>query len=343
MRPNMTTGVLLINLGTPTQPDVPSVRRYLHEFLSDPRVIDIPWLLRALLVDGFILPFRPKQSANAYRAIWTPQGSPLRIISEQCQQQVQQQLGTDFHVTLGMRYGTPSIKTAIQQLNHHHCEHIIILPLFPHYSSAATGSAIEKALSLIQTQQNIPSLSIIHNFYQHPQFINTYAQLIQRHTQNMQPDFYLFSYHGIPERQIIKSETNEKITCDRLKPCPAINTNNHFCYRAQCYASTTLIAKTLNLPEECYQTSFQSRLGRTPWIKPYTDETLPQLYQRGIRHLAIVCPSFVSDCLETLEEIGIRAKQQWQQLGGTQLTLIPSLNAEPAWITTLCNIIKERS
>lgn len=337
----MTTGVLLINLGTPDNPTVSSVRRYLAEFLTDPRVVDLPSVVRYLLVYGIILPFRCKKTAKAYQAIWTEQGSPLRIISQSCQRLVQQQLGSNFCVTLGMRYGNPSIASAIDHLQQKHCEKIIVLPLFPQYSSAATGSAIAKALSILQQQQNIPSVDIIHDFYNHPQYIQTYVHHIQHMSEQRNHEFYLFSYHGLPERQILKSEMTENLHCDRSQACPAITQDNRFCYRAQCYATTQLIADGLHLEKNQYQTSFQSRLGRTPWIKPYTDEILAKLYQQGIRNIAVICPSFVSDCLETLEEISLRARIQWKNLGGNQLTLIPCLNTQPSWIEALANIIRE--
>lgn len=335
----MKKGVLLINLGTPNKPTTGAVRHYLREFLMDTRVIDLPAWLRGILVYGFILPFRPKQSAHAYQAIWTKQGSPLRTISEQCQQQLQQHLGNEYYVELGMRYGNPSIESALKKLQQNPIEQILVLPLFPQYSSAATGSAIEKTLSLLKKQANIPSIKIIHQFYQHPEFIKAYSQHIQSFHGNT--GFVLFSYHGLPERQIIKNNDCIKNTCDLKQHCPPINHNNHGCYRAQCYETSRLLANALQLKTNQYQTSFQSRLGRLPWIKPYTDEILSQLYHQGIRNLTVISPSFVCDCLETLEEIGIRAKQQWLNLGGKEFTLIPSLNTQSAWIAALGNIIKE--
>lgn len=321
------TGVLLINLGTPDNTQVASVRRYLREFLLDSRVIDLPCVLRWLLVYCVILPCRPQRSAKAYQKIWTEAGSPLRIHSQALANAVGKHLGSAYRVVSAMRYGNPSIANAINQLQR--CRHVIVLPLFPQYSSAATGSAIAKTLHLYVKQQNIPQLTIIDEFYQDQQFIEAYAKLIAPHLTDP-TSFLLLSYHGLPERHVIKSGCASQ--CDRKQACPNITIDNAKCYRAQCYSTSKLLVNALQLPASRYLTAFQSRLGRTPWIKPYTDQQLVQLREQGIEHLIVTCPSFVADCLETLEEIGIQAREQWQALGGKQFTLIPCLNASPAWV-----------
>lgn len=331
-------GVLLLNLGTPDNPTVPAVRRYLREFLSDPRVIDLPGWLRWLLLNLVVLPLRPRQSAAAYQKIWTTQGSPLLIYSEQLCAQLQNQLGPHYHIALGMRYGNPSIESAIVELKKQRCEYIIVLPLFPQYSSAATGSALEKTMSVMRTQWNIPKIVLCNDFYNHPGFIAAQAAIIQECLTDCKPEHIVFSYHGLPERHITKSECAAH-TCTRCDPCPMMQRDNRYCYRAQCFATSKLLAQKLNLSHEDYSVSFQSRLGDVPWIKPYTDLLLPELAKRKIKNIAVVCPSFVADCLETLEEIGIRARAQWQLLGAEQFTLVPCLNADPKWVKVVADMI----
>ncbi len=326
----MKQGVLLINIGSPEAPDVPAVRRYLREFLSDKRVIDLPAPLRFLLLYAFILPFRPARSAHAYQAIWTENGSPLICHSNALREKLQARLGAQCKVVLGMRYGQPSISTACEQLQS--CEHITVLPLYPQYSSAATGSAIEKVLQVLAPNAIFPSLTIIRDFYQHPAFIQALAVQIRPYITDH--DYVLFSYHGLPEHHLQKSGC--KPVC--VDACPPISSVNQSCYRAQCQQTTALLAAVLELTN--YGTSFQSRLGHTPWIKPYTDALLTELAARGVKRLAIACPSFVADCLETLEEIGIRAREQWRQAGGEVLTLIPCMNARDEWVEACLQIIK---
>jgi len=332
-------GVLLLNLGTPDDASVSAVRRYLREFLSDPRVIDLPGLVRWLLLNLFILPFRPRQSAAAYQKIWTEQGSPLLMYSEQLRNQVQNALGSDYHIALGMRYGSPSVSSAIEALKKQRCEYIIVLPLFPQYSSAATGSVLEKTMEVIRTHWNIPKIILCNDFYNHLGFIQAQATVIQEHLNDYKPDHIIFSYHGLPERHITKSECSAE-TCTRKEACPDIENKNRYCYRAQCFETTKLLVRVLGLTDGEFSTSFQSRLGRTPWIKPYTDLLLPELIERGINNIAIVCPSFVADCLETLEEIGVRGREQWRDLGGERFELIPCLNAHPKWVKVVADMVR---
>ncbi len=326
----MKQGLLLINIGSPEAPDTPAVRRYLREFLADKRVNDLPTPLRFLLLYAFILPFRPARSAHAYQAIWTQNGSPLIHHSDALRRKLQARLGEACKVVLGMRYGQPSISTACEQLQS--CEHITVLPLYPQYSSAATGSAIEKVLQVLARNPVFPSITIIRDFYHHPAFLHALAVQIKPYITHH--DYVLFSYHGLPEHHLQKSGC--KRVC--VDACPPISLVNQSCYRAQCQQTTALLANALGLTD--YGTSFQSRLGHTPWIKPYTDAMLMDLAARGIKRLAIACPSFVADCLETLEEIGIRAQAQWLQAGGEALTLIPCMNASDAWVEACLQIIK---
>ena len=330
----MTIGVLLINLGTPVAPTTPAVRCYLREFLMDERVIDLPALVRTILVRGIIIPFRARKSAHAYQSIWTDEGSPLLVNSERLKHKLADRLGHHYCVALGMRYGYPDIDLAVTQLAH--CDKLIVIPLFPQYSSAATGSAVQKTMKTLSCHWNIPDITMINQFYNHAGFIQAYADVIARHRQP--DDFLLMSYHGLPERHIEKSQCRAK--CDRQSACPVMSQDNNFCYRAQCYETSRLLASALQLSADQYAVSFQSRLGKTPWIKPYTDLVLPELFQKGIRHLSVVCPAFVADCLETLEEVGIRLREQWQALGGQRFTLIPCLNDEDSWVDCLVNICR---
>lgn len=326
----MKNGFLLINLGTPANPSKAAVRRFLGEFLSDKRVLNLPVILRYLLLYGLILPFRTRRSTRAYQAIWTAEGSPMLYHCQNLVDKLQERFGVNTKVALGMRYGKPSIHEALEQLRH--CETITILPLYPQYSSAATGSSIEKVMRLLASQSQLPSIKLIRDFHSHPSFILAQAELIKPYIANH--DHLLFSYHGLPVHQLKQGGCQQVCSAN----CPPTSSLDKDCYRAQCMQTSNLIALNLNLSSEKYSTSFQSRLGKIPWIQPYTDEILANLIAQGIGKLAIVCPSFVADCLETLEEIGIRLKQQWIQLGGKQLTLIPCLNDSEPWLDAVMDI-----
>ena len=330
------TGVILINLGTPDACTPFSVYRYLTQFLNDPRVIDLAAIPRWILTNLLIIPFRYQKTTHAYQAIWQKTGSPLLVNAKKLQKAVAIALGDEYQIEIAMRYGNPSIRRALKNLKH--CDQLIILPLFPQYASASTGSAIAHVFSLLEKQWNIPSIRFIKDFYNHPGYINAYADIIKKTVDPIiKPELILFSYHGLPERHILKS--NCQADCDRLNACPSITDNNNYCYRAQCYTTSSLLAKALDLSPEQYTTTFQSRLGRTPWIKPYTDQLLPQLRQQGIKNIAVVCPSFVADCLETLEEVTIQLRNQWLLLGGETFHFIPCLNDHPLWVNAIKNMI----
>ncbi|PHQ79191.1 MAG: ferrochelatase [Coxiella sp. (in: Bacteria)] len=321
-------GVLLINLGTPDDTSLPSIRRYLDEFLMDPYVVDLPWPLRALLVKGFILRTRPKTTQHAYQQIWGDNDSPLRLHSLDMQRQLAARLTDNYHVELGMRYGTPSMAEALKKLMAQTIDKLIVVPLFPQYSQAATESAIQCFKKTFKTLKSAIPVDIIHDFYNHPAFIESQAKLIQAQLRDVPYDKLLMSYHGLPVKHLAKSGcTHVETDCKNQHPCPAISASNKNCYRAQCYATSRLLAEKLSLSTDQYDVTFQSRLGKTPWIKPYTDQHLIELRKRGIADIAITCPSFVADCLETLEEIDIRGRQQWQQLGGRAFTLVSCINS----------------
>jgi ferrochelatase len=311
-------GILLINLGTPDAPTETAVKKYLDEFLSDPYVITLPKLLRDFLVQNIILRTRPKKSAHAYQQIWTEAGSPLLTHSVALRNKLQEKLGLHYRVALGMRYGNPSVASAVAELKNVACDKVIVLPLFPQYSHAATQSAIDCAMRAFNALHYSPSLHIIEEFHQADFYIHAISTLIGDALTKNPTEFLLLSYHGLPKRQI-----------DPLKN-----------YQAQCFATSEHIAKTLQLPKEKYQTSFQSRLGLAKWIQPYTDQVIKALRQKGIKKLSIACPSFVCDCLETAEEINIRLRQQWMALGGEQFELITCLNADEAWIKAISDWLK---
>ena len=308
-------GILLINLGTPKSYQPLDVIRYLGEFLNDHRVVDLPWGFRTMLVNACIIPNRFQKTAQAYQKIWLPKGSPLLVHTTALKEALSETLGNGYQVEVGMRYGNPTIATALQKLKA--CDTIKVIPLFPQYSSAATGSAIAEVYRFFTKQWNIPSLSVQKDFHDHPAYIESYAATIQENIDNKKIDKIIFSYHGLPERHINKTK------------------NKLFCYQAQCFKTSELIAAALSLNLKQYVVSFQSRLGKTPWIKPYTDLVLPELIQEGIKNIAIVCPSFVCDCLETLEEVNIRMREQWQSLGGGEFTFIPCLNTHARWVEGL--------
>ena len=336
-------GVLLVNLGTPDAPEPGAVRRYLREFLSDPRVIDIPAPLRWLLLNAAILPFRPRRSAAAYRKIWGPDGSPLLRNSGALREALEKSLGPEYRVALGMRYGNPSLASALEELAQHGCERITVVPLFPQYASSSTGSALERIYALAGSAWNAPALQVVPAFFDAPGFIDSLAEVVAPEIRSFEPDHLLLSYHGLPERQIEKSDPSGSYCLRSDDCCEQVNAQNRWCYRAQCFETSRQLTRALDWPAERASTAFQSRLGRTPWIRPFTDARLPELAASGVRRLAVVCPSFTADCLETLEEIGIRAAEQWSELGGTALRLIPCLNANPRWVEAVAGWVRDRT
>ncbi len=334
-------GVLLVNLGTPDAPQAGPVRRYLREFLSDPRVIDIPALARFLLLNLIILPLRPRKSAAAYATIWTDRGSPLLFHSRDLVEKVRAILGPETPVALGMRYGNPSIASAVEELERAGAADITCLPLFPQYSSAANGSAMEEVMRVVKGRWNVPAIRVLGAFYDDPGFLDAFAQVARPQLDAFRPDFVLLSYHGLPERHMTKSDTTGGRHCLVASSCcDTLVEANKYCYRAQCFATTRGLVKRLGLTEGSYETTFQSRLGRTPWIKPYTDEFLPELAKRGVKRIAVLCPAFVADCLETIEEIGERALHDWKALGGEELTLVTSLNSEDVWAEWVARAVR---
>jgi ferrochelatase len=319
------------------------VRRYLREFLSDPRVLDIPAVARWLLLRCVILPLRPRRSAAQYRKVWRSDGSPLLAHSIALTDGVAKALGETFVVELAMRYGEPAIAAALQRLARCNVERIVVLPLFPQYASSSGGSALARVMELAAAQWNVPPLVTIADFFDDPRFVASFVAVARPVLDAFQPDHVLFSYHGLPERHVRKSESSPGHCLSNARCCDAVGVANRWCYRAQCFATTRPLAAALGLAPARHSISFQSRLGSDPWIRPYTDECLPELARAGVKRLAVMCPAFVADCLETLEEIGMRAADQWRELGGEALCLVPSLNASPAWIDTVAAMLRERA
>ncbi len=336
-------GVLLLQLGTPESTKVSDVRTYLREFLSDPRVLDMPGPARALLLNAIILPFRPRRSAKQYQKIWTEEGSPLTIHTDALTSRVQDILGNGYRVVYGMRYRNPPIRQAVDQLIADGCDRLVVLPLFPQYASATTGSALEKALEVISELWNLPNVVTVGAFFDETGYVRAVAEVARPHLEAFPLDHVLLSYHGLPEKHVKKSDQTGEWCLASESCCDRIATANRFCYRAQCFATTRGVAAELGLEAGKFSTTFQSRLAGQKWIEPYTDVELPKLYESGVRRIAVLAPSFTADCLETLEEIGIRLRAQWKQLGGADFLIVPCVNAEPVWASAVADMVRKAS
>lgn len=327
--------LLLINLGTPDKPEKKYVRRYLSEFLNDPRVIDIPWLIQKILVNLIIIPFRVKNSTRLYQRLWTENGSPLLFYLDNLAQKLQTRLTGKYTVIKAMRYGQPSIAAALKMLKSNSFNQVTVLPLFPQYASSTTGSIAASIFNEMQSWQAIPSLRMINQFYQQPAFINAFVQQIKRY-QPAQYDHIIFSYHGLPYRQINKIHPNSQChTCSCTKTMPQQGT---MCYKATCYETTRLLAKDCGLSEKTYTVAFQSRLSKN-WLAPFTDELIVKLARQGAKNILITAPSFVADCLETTVELEYEYKQLFIKNGGQKLTLVASLNDEDHWADAIVDLL----
>ena len=333
-------GVLLVNTGTPASPRTRDVRRYLAQFLNDPRVIDLHPIARWLLLNLIILPFRPAKSAHAYRAIWTERGSPLLTHCQDLTAQVQAQLGDHVEVRLGMQFGEPSIPAALEAWSRSGIDRIIAVPLFPQFAAASYGSAAAAVLVDAARRWTTPAVQIVPPFWQEPEYLDAVAASLQTAIDREQPDHVLLSFHGVPERHCTRTDTTGAHCLQRATCCDGLETANRNCYRAQCMATARELTARLGLDGGRVTTAFQSRLGRAKWIQPATDVTLQELAQRGVRKLLVAEPSFVADCLETLEEIGIRGRKDFKAAGGQELVLVPALNASEAWAAGLAAIIR---
>lgn len=334
----MKTGVILVNLGTPDSPSVSDVRKYLRQFLNDPRVIDIFPLARLLLVNLIIVPFRAPKSAKIYKELWDEKGSPLKYNGVALELLVQTALGNDYQVILGMRYQSPDLEKSLKTLLNTGLKKIIVLPLFPQYASASTGSVQEKIMNLLSKEQIIPQVNFVSNYFDHPLFINGFVKLAQKYLSTDNYDHVLFTYHGLPERQIRKGDCTKTCLIDS-NCCDTMHKMNYFCYRAQCFATTRLIVEKLGLKENTYTTSFQSRLGKDPWIKPYSDYVIAELPKQGNKKVLALVPSFVSDCLETTIEVGEEYKEIFMENGGEKWQMVESLNLSSDWVDTIKDIV----
>ncbi|MDH5366632.1 MAG: ferrochelatase [Cyclobacteriaceae bacterium] len=332
-------GILLINLGTPDSPSVADVRKYLREFLMDERVIDIPFVSRWWLVNLIIAPFRSPKSAKEYQKLWDDRGSSLKYFGEDITASLQKKMGEDYVVELGMRYQNPSIELALNHLMTANVSEIIIIPLFPQYASATTGSVIQKVNEVINKWQTIPEIKFINKFFDHPRFIEAFAENAKNMLRKNKYDYVVFSYHGLPERQILKASNSD--FCQLSDSCcSTYHSKNRLCYRAQCFETSRLLATSLGLEEGKYTTAFQSRLGKDPWILPYTDSVLKKLPQKGIKKVLTFSPAFISDCLETTIEVGETFKDLFIEAGGEVWDLVPSLNDSDLWVSCLQSIVE---
>ena len=332
-------GILLVNLGSPDSPTAKDVKPYLDEFLMDERVIDAPKWLRAILVKGIILQTRPKKSAKAYAKIWWEEGSPLIILSEKFTKKLKKQ--TKMPVALGMRYGSMSIKTALKELEDQGVDDVLLVPLYPHYAMSSYETVVVKTLE--EQQKGFPKMKVttLPAFYKHPEYIKALSESIKDGLKDFDYDHILFSYHGIPERHIRKSDPT-KFHCKIDGSCCKINSVAHnTCYRHQVYDTTEMVKAYLGLPEEQVSSSFQSRLAGDPWLKPYTDYEFERLAKEGVKNLAVITPAFVSDCLETLEEIAMEGKEEFEEAGGEHYKHIPCLNDNDAWVSVMAKWVND--
>lgn len=333
------TGILLVNLGTPDSPSTSDVRKYLREFLSDSRVIDINPIGRFLLVNLIIAPFRSSKSAKLYKEIWSEKGSPLLAYGTEIKEILQKVLGENFVVELGMRYQSPSLEEAVRKFKSHSFDKLIVLPLFPQYASASTGSVFEKIMKITSKWEIFPRIEFISDFHQNELFLDASANLGKKYLKQEKYDHILFSFHGLPERQIKKADySNSCLVSEDC--CEDYNEKNRFCYKASCYETARQIAKRLELKREIYTISFQSRLGREEWIKPYTSEILKELSRKGVKKILVFCPAFVCDCLETIYEVSVELNEEFRKNGGEKVQLVEGLNSNPEWIKALQSILQ---
>lgn len=317
-------GILLCNLGTPDAPRPTELRRYLKEFLSDPRVVELPRLLWWMILNLIILRIRPRRSAKLYQSVWTDSGSPLMVYSQGQVKAVKHRLAEkygDIPVVLGMRYGNPSMAAAVKELTDQNVRDIIVLPLYPQYAGATTGSTFDAIAKTFTQLRWVPELQFINGYHKSEGYLDALCTTIKRHIEaHGQPDKFIFSYHGTPERYLKKGDP----------------------YHCFCHQTTRLVREKLGFDEAQVMTTFQSRFGREPWLQPYTDKTLEQLPKDGVKHIAVICPGFSSDCLETIEEINMEARESFIEHGGEQFHYIPCLNDDPVHIDALVGVLEKR-
>jgi protoporphyrin/coproporphyrin ferrochelatase len=334
--------IVLMNLGSPDSTEVKDVKRYLDEFLMDERVIDKPWLLRALLVKGIIVPFRAPKSAEAYKTIWTEKGSPLIVISKELGDALKKEIPDP--VFIAMRYGNPGVKDAFDEIvnNYPGIEEVIAVPMYPHYAMSSYETAVVSAEDIYRKGNYNFRLTTIKPYYNNEDYINALAESIRPFIET-DYDQVLFSYHGVPERHILKGDITGNHCLTVADCCDVPSPAHQYCYRHQCWTTTKLVTERLGIPKEKYGFSFQSRLGKDPWLQPYTSKRLAELPKEGVKKVVVACPAFVSDCLETLEEIAIEGREIFMHNGGEAFEIIPCLNVHPLWVAALSKWIREYS
>lgn len=332
---NKKTGILLVNLGTPDSPSLKNVIKYLSEFLSDPRVIDLPFLFRYLLVYLIIIPFRAKESSKIYKKLWTKKGSPLLLHTQELTKKLQAELPSQYEVFYAMRYQNPSLDFVLGQMEKKNYSHIHIIPLYPQYASSSSGSTIEKVFKIISKWNAIGEIKVSGPFFDHPDFIKSVVENAQKFDIDSY-DHILFSYHGLPTRHL--DAIYPEGICDDHDCEKELTTENYLCYKAECYETTRLINNQLNIPQEKITTAFQSRLD-DKWIKPYSDKIVEKLAKEGAKKILVLSPAFTADCLETTIEIGDEYQEIFTEHGGEKLDLVPSLNSNDSWVKALKNMI----
>ena len=333
------TAVILANVGTPDEPTVPAVRRYLFQFLNDRRVIDLPWLLQKFLVNVIIVPFRAPKSTKLYQMLWTAKGSPLLTISMDSREKLQERLGENYEVFVGMRYQNPSLKTTLQTIKEKRFDKIVVLPMFPQYASSTTGTISQLVNTEIAGWNVIPELTIVSQFYDNPGFVKAFAVQIRKYKPD-EFDHIIFSYHGLPFSQTDRVHPAIKtVNCNCEVEMPA---HGRFCYKATCYETTRLLAKELGLPKSAYSVAFQSRLTKN-WLKPFSDKEVIKLAKEGKKRVLIAAPAFIADCLETIVEIGVEYQHLFEENGGEKIQLVESLNTNADWIETLAELVTNKS
>lgn len=324
--------VVLANLGSPDAPETKAVRRYLNQFLMDPYVIQAPWLIRRMIVSLFVLPTRPKDSAEAYRSVWTEQGSPLIVLSEKLRAAVQEKVAIP--VEMAMRYGNPSIESVLSKLAADGIEEVLFMPMYPHFADSTITTSIEAAKRAVKDNKLSMKLTFAEPFFEHPEYIDALVKSAQPYLQQ-DYDHILFSYHGLPESHITKRDPSGSHCLKRADCCQVENPAHKVCYRHQVMRTTECFAQAAGLDPTKYSVAFQSRLGRQVWLGPNTEDRLVELAQAGAKKVLVICPAFVTDCLETLEEIAMRGEEVFTEAGGDSLVQIPCLNDDPNWVEVL--------
>jgi len=327
-----------MNVGTPDSPKVSDVRKYLSQFLNDPRVIDIPWLARKLLVNAIIVPFRAPKSAKLYKEMWTEDGSPLLIHSRNFRDALQAQLGEKYQVEIAMRYQSPSVAEGLEKIRKNNPDRIIVLPMYPHYASSSTGTCMQEVMDIASKWWVIPEMVFINQFYQLPGYVDSFVERAKEFDLDSY-DHVLFSYHGLPVRQVDKVYDDD--LCADHNCETVLDDSNKFCYKATCYETTRMIAEKLGLTPDRYTVAFQSRLDQK-WLEPFSDKVVEEKAKAGVKNMLVFSPAFVADCLETLIEIGDEYQEIFEEHGGEKIQLVPSLNDHPSWVRSMAEFVRSK-